>query len=362
LSTIHRLRYRMEAILDQRNGMDGILGLPALFILCLSAFMLVQDRCKDDRAHRETLAKEAQSELDKNHFAEARILARRLAQTDAQNQKSILIEVKALRGLGREPEAARLLARVAPLDAPGHAPAHIIQAAMLLAQKTPDALTARRHIDRALQSDPSNQDALELAARFAAAQRDWKKTLSCLDKLRLENRADLLLMKATALQFSGLEDESIKCASDAEAALRAMHGTLDSAADRIRLSIAVSLSLQRKFDQAIKWLLETSSPHPAKEERQVLGGIYLSWSRHLKQQPSASSLEALALLEKGIEISPESQDIIMAFLSDCEEIDIDAAQRKRLVERVLFREGIAQSFLHYYLGQSEWQQGRKEAA
>lgn len=359
---MHHLRYRVEMILDQRRGMDGILGLPALLILGLSAYMLVQDRCIAGRDHHEMLEKEAQSQLDKNHFVEARILARRLAQADARSQKAVLIEVKALRGMGREPEAARLLARVAPLNAPGHAPAHVMQAAMLLAQKSPDAQAARQHIDSALQSDPSNQDALELAARFTAAQRDWKATLAYLDKLHLENRADLLLMKATALQFSGLEDESIKCASLAEGALRGMHGSLPAGEDRVRLSIAISLSLQRKFDQAIKELLETTSAQPSKEERQVLGGIYLSWSRHLKSQPAADKMAVLSLVEKGIEISPESQDIIMAFLNDCDEINLNADQRRRLVERVLLREGIATSFLHYYLGLQEWKQGRKEAA
>ncbi len=360
--TIHRMRYGMETFLDQRRVMDGFLGLPALSALVLCVLMFAQLRSDPGSGLLETLEKEAQKQLDTGHYVEARILARRLSQADTLGQKASVIEAKALRGMGKEREAARLLARVAPLDMPGHAPAHVMQAALLLAQQPPDAQTALRHIDNALHSDPSNQDALEIAARFAAARRDWKTTLARLDNLNLNARPDLLLMKATALQFSGLEDESIQCAGLAEVSLRAMQNTLTEGTDRVRLSIAASLSLQRKYRQAIDWLLETTPTQPSKEERQVLGGIYLSWSRHLKSKPGASMLEVLELVEKAIEISPESQDIIMTFLADCEEINASADQRRRLVERVLFREGIAQSFLHYYLGLQEWKQDRRQAA
>lgn len=359
---MHQLRCRLAFMLDERRPADGVLGLPAVFALVLLGFMYVNSRHDSGGQYLDKLEKSAQQNIEKGKFVEAHITAMRLAQTDGQNQKAAILEAKALRGMHREKEAARLLARVAPMDAPGHAPAHVMQAALLLAKEVPDVQAALRHVENALHTDPDNQDALELAARFAAAKHDWKACLAHLNNLQMDNRADLLLMKATALQFCGLEDESIKCAHHAEDTLRAMQGSLSSGQDRIRLSIAVSLSLQRRFDQAIKWLVETAPERPDKEERQVLGGIYFSWSRHLHAQSPARKLEALELLEKGIEISPESQDIIMAFLHDCDEITTDVVERRHLVERVLCREGISQSFLHYYLGQQEWQLGHKEAA
>lgn len=39
--------------------------------------------------------------------------------------------------------------------------------------------------------------------------------------------------------------------------------------------------------------------------------------------------EALKLLEQGIQISPESQDLIMAFLGDCEELTTRTADRQK---------------------------------
>ncbi|MDZ4404523.1 hypothetical protein [Prosthecobacter sp.] len=217
-------------------------------------------------------------------------------------------------------------------------------------------------MNNALLSDPSNQDALELAARFAAGQRDWKTALLHLDKLNMEKRADLMLMKATALQFSGLEDEAVKFARKAEAALRVMQKSVTSGADQIRFSIAVSLSLQRQFEKAVQWMLDSGKGSPTKEERQVIGGIYLSWSRHLKEQPPADRMKVLELLERGMQLSPDSQDLIMAFLNDCDELPISGEERHQHVARVLNGGGIATSFMHYYCGVQEWKKGDKEAA
>ena len=141
-----------------------------------------------------------------------------------------------------------------------------------------------------------------------------------------------------------------------------MVGCVTSGSDRIRYSIAVSLSLQRRFDQAIQWLMTVTGGELNKEDRQVLGGIYLSWSRHLKDQPAVDKLKVLELLQKGIQVSPESQDIIMAFLTDCEELETTPEERRHLVERVLGDGGIATSFLHYYLGVQDWKAGRRDAA
>ena len=359
---MHKTRFRITAMLDQRKPSEGLLGLPAFFALILLAFMFINSRDDVSSESKEQLEREAQSQLDKGHFVEARIAAMRLMQDGVQNSKAILIEAKALRGMGREIDALRLLSRIAPIDRPGHAPAHIIQATILLAQKTCDVQAAYQHINNALLSDPSSQDALELAARFAAGRRDWKTALSYLNKMETHKRADLMLMKATALQFSGHEQEAVKAASQAETALRAMQKTVTASGNEVRFSIAASLSLQRKFEEAVQWVLGTVNGKATKEERQLIGGIYLSWSRHLKEQPAADRMQVLHLLEQGIQISPESQDLIMAFLSDCEELTSTPTDRQRYVERILGNGGIATSFLHYYMGVQDWKQGNREAA
>lgn len=360
--SFYRLRHQFTQMLDERRPLDGLIGLPAMFALILLGLIVFHASGSITPAQLEALEKSANNHLESQRFVEARIMAKRLAQHPSQSLKATLIEAKALRGLGKANEAARLLARIAPLEQPGYAPAHVAQAAGLLTQEKPDPEAALHHIDHALSADPTNQDALELAARFAAGQKNWKAVLKYLNRLPLDERADLMLMKATALQLSGMSDESIECARSAEMKLRNIQSGVTSGSDRIRYSIAVSLSLQRRFEQAIQWLITATRGELNKEDRQVLGGIYLSWSRHLKDQPAVDKLKVLELLEKGIQVSPESQDIIMAFLTDCEELDTTPEERRHLVERVLGDGGIATSFLHYYLGVQDWKQGLRDSA
>ncbi|WP_395744602.1 tetratricopeptide repeat protein [Prosthecobacter sp.] len=359
---IHETRFRIASMLDRRKPLDGLLGLPAFFTLVVLAFMVISSRTDISSESLGELEREAQGHLDKGHFVEARIAAMRLMQEGMQNSKALLIEAKALCGMGRENDALRLLSRMAPVDRPGHAPAHVIQATILLAQKNGDVQAASQHINNALLSDPSNQDATELAARFAAGRRDWKTALSHLNQMSLNKRADLMLMKATALQFTGQENDAVKFAAQAEEALRLLQKSVPSHGNEVRFSIAASLSLQRKFEEAVQWILSGVSGKPTKEERQIIGGIYLSWSRYLKEQPAADRMEVLHLLEQGIQVSPESQDLIMAFLGDCEELTSTPADRQRYMERILGNGGIATSFLHYHMGVQEWKKGNRDAA
>lgn len=360
----HETRFRLTSALDERRPLDGLLGLPALFTILLLGFMVFTSGQSLDVEQQAQMEAEAQGYLDQGRFLEARLTAMRLARSAAESQKAVLIEAKALRGMGREKDALRLLARSAPLERPGYAPAHVLQAAILLSSPSPDGAGIKRHIEHALQADPSNQDALELAARCSATQRDWKSVLRWLARMKMDKRGDLMLMKATALQYTGLKDEAIKSAKQAEETLRAMKkDEVKGDANQVRFSIAASLALQRRFEQALQFMLSTmTSSKATREERQIVGGLYLSWSRHLKEQPKPDKMQVLKLLEQGIQASPESQDIIMAFLHDCEEFSADGEDRRAHVERVLGEGGIATSFLHYYLGVQDWKAGNRDSA
>lgn len=360
----HETRFRLTSALDERRPLDGLLGLPALFTILLLGFMVLTSGQSLDVERQAQMEAEAQAQLDQGRFLEARLIAMRLARSVADSQKAVLIEAKALRGMGKEKDALRLLARSAPLERPGYAPAHVLQTAILLAQANPDGAAIKRHIENAVQADPSNQDALELAARFSAMQRDWKGALRWLDRMKMEKRGDLLLMKATAFQYTGMHNEAVKHAKQAEDTLRALKkDEVKGDPDQIRFSIAASLGMQRRFEDALKFMAGTMTPGRAtKEERQVVGGIYLSWSRFLKEQPKADRMQVLKLLEQGIQASPESQDLIMAFLHDCEEFSAEGEDRRAHVERVLGEGGIATSFLHYYLGVQDWKAGNRDSA
>lgn len=359
---IHEMRLRTIVVLEGRSLLDAVLGLPALSLLMALGFMTFNSRSFVAVEQPDALERSAQSQLQGGHYVEARIIAKRLAQGEMSDMRAAMIEAKALRGMGRDREATRILARVAPLDHAGYAPAHIVQATFSLAQQPPDLVVAERHIANALQVEPDNQDALELASRLAAGQKDWKLALTYLERLAMDERADLMLLKATALQLTGLKDESVKWAHLAEQGLRSMKDRVTVGADRIRYSIAASLSLQRHFEPAAQSILDATRGTLTQEDRQILGGIYFSWSMHLKETTPADKAKVLEILEKGIQMCPDSQDIIMAFLTECAELTTSATESQRYVQRVLGEGSIATSYLHYYLGVQDWKQGNHKTA
>lgn len=360
--SIYKFRFRLTSMLDERRPLDGLLGLPAMFVLILLAFMGWNSRSEANIGQLKILEKSAQGHLDSGRFMEARIVAKRLASADEKNLKAVLIEVKALRGMGKEREASRLLSRVAPLSHPGNAAAHVMQAAILLTQEKADPNVVRQHVAYALQADPSNQDALELAARLSAGAGQWKEVLKHLDQMSLEKRADLKLMKATAMQYSGMKNEAVKFAREAEESLRELNESVSEGGDRVRYSIAISLGLQCRFEQAEEWMMKSNGGKLNKEDRQVLGGIYLAWSRHLKEQGNVDTGKVLGLLEKGIQTSADSEEIVMEFLKCCESFSANPEERNAYMQRVLGNGGISTSFLHYYMGVQDWKQGSRESA
>ena len=358
MNFLTRLRNRAaDPDSDERSGLDAWLGLGALLVLALLGVMFLVSSFGDHGEQARSLEAEARDDLAHGRYAEARIVAMRLVQTGELAQSACVLEAKALQGLGRFREAAHLLTGVAPDDHPGYAPAHVARAVGLFAQQQPEP--ADKQVDLALLADPSNQDALELAARIADGKKDWKTTLARIDGIHLENRPDLMLLKARALQFSGIEAGALQWAAKAETALRALHGLDRDSTERVQYSIAMSLTLQHKFDTAVDGLVKNT---PAPQARQVIGGVYFAWSQYLKSVPGLDQSRVLELLQKGLEFCPDNQDLLTAFLNECDSSTPDDESRRQMMARVLGGGGVPTSFLHYYLGAQDWKHGNAEAA
>lgn len=310
----------------------------------------------------DTLLASAQQSLAHGRFEEARIAGLRLALNPEHSQEGELVKAKALQGLGRERDSLKILERLAPGDHPGYAPAHVMLAVTAVSTQPPDFRAALAHLDRALQAEPSNAEAHELAARLAGGRGDWAAVVRHVDQARHEDRADLMLLKATALQSLGLENDAVKLGRKAEGRLRSMDGAADGHNLGVRYSMAISLNLQREYERALGYLLRASQGTPSQRDRLAMADTCLAWSRHLATRAGTDKMKVLEVLEKGIELSPESQDVLAAFVATCEEVLENEATRTSHVRRVLEGGGTASAFLHYYLGIEAWKKGGKATA
>ncbi len=303
----------------------------------------------------------AEQNLVNGRFEEARIAALRLARLPEQAQTGALLEAKALQGLGRENDCQVILDRLAPASHPGHAPAHVMAAVLALSQQPPAFTVAQAHLDSALQAEPSNREAHELCARLAGGRKDWRAVIKHVD-LAHHERADLMLLKATALQASGLEKDAVLLGRKAEMRLRSMPAATDAANLGMRYSLAISLTMQRRYHEAASFLATACQGNPSRQDRLAMADVYLAWSRHLQGQAGIDKMKVVELLEKGIKIAPENQELMAAFVGACDTALGDDAESAGYARRVLQGEGVASSFLHYYLGIREWGHGSKTTA
>ena len=361
MSIIHFWKDYLNERAGGRGGVCLLASMPVVLALVALVLLVIAERLSKIQDDRSAFKSLALSNLSNRQYAEAMIAAMRLGQDGKISLEGTLLEGKALIGQGKLRDAQRLLAYAAPDDRAGYAPAHVARAMVVLTAKPSQPTEAFNQVGYALQNDPENDDALELAAKFAAGRREWPAVLKYLDKLPIESRPDLMLMKASAARFSGMVDVSIGCGEKAEKALRAMKDLDEKTAATVNASIAISLCVQLKFEEALREVNKTSKVATS-DSSQLLGNIYFSWTEYLKGLPGANRGRVLELIEKGLEVSAGNTDLLKSFLDECDHTIIDEEQRTELMQRTLGKGGIATSFLHYYLGLKAWRAGQRESA
>lgn len=112
----------------------------------------------------------AENAINASYFGTARVCYERLLQRSPNDPALLLGLAKSLQGLGQPADAIQLLQRLAPVDAPGYAPAQVFVAEQILYASTdPKSLKlAETHTRHALEADPSCGEARSLLDRIYA--------------------------------------------------------------------------------------------------------------------------------------------------------------------------------------------------
>jgi thioredoxin-like negative regulator of GroEL len=139
-------------------------ALPALIsLLGVAAFFVVVSAQNSDRTTTWYTA-QAATAMQLRDFKTARLCLGRLLTTSPTDPALLFGLAQSLDGMGQSMQSRQILNRLAPLDHPGYAPAHLLVAEQLLElQHTPDVMTAVEiHLRRVLEADPSNVKAQSL--------------------------------------------------------------------------------------------------------------------------------------------------------------------------------------------------------
>ena len=145
-------------------------ALPALAMIVVMLLLGVASSAQRPERIEARYRQDAESSLASGDFRTARVCYERLLQSSPTDKTLLLGLGRCLLGLGQTTEAMQLLQRLAPIDAPGYAPAHVLLAEQILSAATdPKAVQlAETHLKRALEADPRDPAAHDLLARLYA--------------------------------------------------------------------------------------------------------------------------------------------------------------------------------------------------
>ena len=140
-----------------------------VFVLLFAMLVMGQNDARTlDHYKQEAAATSAAQD-----FKTARVCYERLLQSDGNNPVLLFGLATSLEGLGQGQEAMQIIRRLAPPDASGYAPAHLLLAERLLSNSpTPEAIAlAEKHLHRALEADPTNAEAQTVLSTVPHATR-----------------------------------------------------------------------------------------------------------------------------------------------------------------------------------------------
>lgn len=142
----------------------ALLTIVIVLLLCIAAWAQRSD------AIEARYQRDAEAAIRVNNFGVARVCYERLLQRSPNDPALLLGLAKTLQGLGQTTDAVQLLGRLAPVDAPGYAPAQLFVAEQILYASTDSKSLklAETHARRAVEADPANEEARSLLNRIYA--------------------------------------------------------------------------------------------------------------------------------------------------------------------------------------------------
>ena len=144
---------------------------PALLTMAIVLVLAIAALAQRSDSIEAGYQQNAQAALESGDFETARICYERLLQHSPNDPALLFGLAKTLLQLGHPADAIHIIQRLAPADAAGYAPAQVIVAEQILtgANDPASLQLAQKHVERALESDPNNGQALLLLNRLSAA-------------------------------------------------------------------------------------------------------------------------------------------------------------------------------------------------
>jgi tetratricopeptide (TPR) repeat protein len=253
--------------------------------------------------------------------------------------------------LDRRPEAAAMFSTLAPLDRPGHVPAHLFLARALLSTEAPSPHAlgqAEVHLQQVLKQEAQNPDARELLGRIYLTLGRWDEARKQLIEV-VAKRPEVALQLAVTQKELGDDAGSRAWAGRAVKTFSAQCEEATGENPRARLSWVNALTLLKDYPQAAAVLdtgrQKASSPLYDEALAQVCG----LWATQLRTEQPTNRALRLQVLRQGLEAIPGNAVLLGELLRFVRVKGAEAEATRQALNRLLAG-GRDAAWLHFCLG------------
>jgi tetratricopeptide (TPR) repeat protein len=240
----------------------------------------------------------------------------------------------AYQGLGKSDMTTALMAKVAPLDHPVFAPAHLFAAKSLLQQ--PGALPrffpfARTQLENVLALEPESVEANEILASIYASQNEWELSEKYYSAIVKKKPEYMLVLAGIAKQRR--DEKSAKNWSN-DALVYFQHAVESSSTDnpKIRLPYLQALMQVNDFDTAKTVLDEGRKLSGDDPYKSVTSAVCSGLARQIAEEQPGNLNARIKLLREGFDANPKDLELFREVLALSE---VDGVESQAAGDRIL---------------------------
>ena len=265
--------------------------------------------------------------------------------------------------LGQTQEASALMDKVAPLDTPVYAPAHLQVVKSLISGTNASPQTNQiilAHLQHVMKLDPTSPDANEILGRYYFQKREWQLATKHLKPLVNEKPELYFVLVVAATE---LKDE--QAALDwKKRALDYFQGAMKTSKGsdvKTRMLYTQALLLLDQYPKAVEVLVEGLKLYGNEAYRYALADLYAQWAKNLATKEPQQIGNRIDLIKQGLEIAPKNPKLLELLLAICRLEGAEAQTAHTLVTKML-AEGGSSGILHFIVGNDAWEHGDAELA
>jgi len=296
-------------------------------------------------------------------YGKARVAFERLLQMDTKSTDAYSFGLAlSLKGLGQDQEAAALLTSLAPLDAPGFVPAHMLIARAVLGDPDSDGKSldnAELHLKRILADQPDNFEARLMLGQLYAKTGQWNKAKEQL-LAGYATRKEAALTLAVVAAYQNDEKEFRRWAEQARKYFKAQVEARP-AEPILRQSWAEATLMLGEYAEALN-ILETGITKSGEATyHQMAARVYSEWAKSVARASPDDLGTRLNLIQRGLEYAPNNEQLLMQLIALGHLTGKEAEQARGRLNKLLTQGGNT-AILHLCLGIDAWQRKRLDEA